>query len=314
MNYKASKKLGAIQPFHQVLAQGLAINATKMMDVIERNLFERYGDVQAFGLNTAAQDPANWGNLSDRNPLVGAMNGYMTGYGIYQLTLLVSPEGKLLVANTVGPLGKPLNTKGLYGKSFAGEQWLKDVMAGKFLEGDGLSGTNVTDAHFSALVDDVYGSKGAYSLIYAAPVKNATGKTVAVWANYADFGLVEDIVGAFHTEYKTGGQPKTELTLLDKNGAVIVDYDPTAQGWTKYPRKPNVIGKVNLAKLGVEAAVAAVKGGSGSLEDTFHARKKIHQAAGYATPKVATTTLVSAGRGSFERLSKMSTRCGIRRS
>jgi methyl-accepting chemotaxis protein len=74
-------------------------------------------------------------------------------------------------------------------------------MAGKFLEGDGLSGTNVTDTHFSALVDDVYGSKGAYSLIYAAPVKNAAGKTVAVWANYADFGLVEDM--AVHSTRST---------------------------------------------------------------------------------------------------------------
>ena len=53
--------------------------AAQINDVIDRNLFERYGDVQAFGLNRAAHDQANWGNLTAGNPLVQSMNGYMTG-------------------------------------------------------------------------------------------------------------------------------------------------------------------------------------------------------------------------------------------
>ena len=38
----------------------LTNSITNLGDTIDRNLFERYGDVQAFGYNTAAQDPANW--------------------------------------------------------------------------------------------------------------------------------------------------------------------------------------------------------------------------------------------------------------
>ena len=38
--------------------------AVALGDVIDRNLFERYGDVQAFGVNAAAWPPENWRNPS----------------------------------------------------------------------------------------------------------------------------------------------------------------------------------------------------------------------------------------------------------
>ena len=74
----------------------IAANASRAMKAIDANMFERYGDVQAFALNTATVDPANWDRPSPDNPLVRAMNGYMTGYGLYRLMMLVSPDGKVL--------------------------------------------------------------------------------------------------------------------------------------------------------------------------------------------------------------------------
>ena len=71
-----------------------------------------------------------------------------------------------------------------------------------------------------------------------------------------------------------------EITVLDPQGNIIVDYDPKTNG-AIYTRNPEVIGKLNLAAKGVEAAVAAVRGESGVMLAT-HARKKIEQAAGYA--------------------------------
>jgi len=76
---------------HRVEAAAISLN-----DIIDRNLFERYGDVQAFGLNTAAHDTANWKAPSDNNPLVLSMNSYTTGYGIYKLMLLVDLKGIFL--------------------------------------------------------------------------------------------------------------------------------------------------------------------------------------------------------------------------
>ena len=46
------------------------------IDTIDRNLFERYGDVQAFGLNQALAAKASWYKVgAEANPIVEAMNG-----------------------------------------------------------------------------------------------------------------------------------------------------------------------------------------------------------------------------------------------
>jgi hypothetical protein len=52
--------------------------AAAISDVIDRNLFERYGDVQAFGANAAAWAPENWRNPAPGNSLIAAMNACMT--------------------------------------------------------------------------------------------------------------------------------------------------------------------------------------------------------------------------------------------
>ena len=268
--------------FHKFMSDRMGVSAVKLIEVIERNLFERYGDVQAFGLNAAALEPANWRRPGDGNPLVRAMNGYITGYGVYKLALLVDPAGQVLAVNSVNAAGQKLATDGLYDESFADASWLVAALQGRFLEGTGgVKGTVVEPPHRDSLIDQIHG-EGQFVMTFTAPVKNADGETVAVWVNFADFGLVEDIVAAFYADLAKAGVENAEVTMLDDQGRIIVDYDPKGQGWTTYKRNFEVIGKINLAKAGVESAVAAVDGGSGVLESSFHARKKIYQAAGYA--------------------------------
>lgn len=270
--------------FRTDMREGLRVSSIKLMEVIERNLFERYGDVQAFALNSAALDEGNWGRTDGKSPLVGAMNGYMTGYGLYKLMLLVDPSGKLLAVNTVDAKGKDLPTAALYAQNFADQAWLKAAISGQFLDGrNGLTGTVVIDEHFDPLVAGVYKDDKEYVITFAAPVKDSSGNVKAVWANFADFGLVEDIVASFHKEFEKAGQAATEITVLDRKGRIIVDYDPTAQGWKDYPRDKKIIGSFNLAEKNVEAAQIAVKPGAvGTLDKTYHARKKIYQVAGFA--------------------------------
>jgi methyl-accepting chemotaxis protein len=260
------------------------VTAVALNDVIDRNLFERYGDVQAFGLNAVAHDPDNWRKPSPDNPLVRAMNGYMSLYGVYKLMLLVGPDGSVLAVNSTDAFGKPLATDAVYQKSYTEASWFRNAMSGAFLEGrDGLTGTVVEQPAVNADVASLYGEDG-YVIPFAAPVRDAAGTVIAVWVNFADFGVVEQIVGQFHERLKAKGMSDAELTVLDPVGNVIVDYDPVARGFdgfAQYRRDFNVIGKLNLAEKGVEAAAAAVKGEQGEME-AKHARKGVLQAAGYA--------------------------------
>lgn len=254
--------------------------AVAIGDVIDRNLFERYGDVQAFGVNVAAVTQENWRNPSSANPLIAAMNAYMTNYGIYRLMVLVDTQGGVLAVNSVDALGKTIDTSGVYSINFAAASWFKRALAGQFLEGkNGFTGSVVEQPANNPVVAALYGDDG-FTIPFAAPVKNAAGEAIAVWVNFADFGLVEEIVATAYQALAARGLDESEITVLDPQGRVLVDYDPKANG-AAYKRNPEVIGKLNLVERKVAAAVAAVRGESGVMLST-HARKKVEQAAGYA--------------------------------
>jgi methyl-accepting chemotaxis protein len=233
-------------------------------EVIDRNLFERYGDVQAFGYNTAAHDPANWGRPSAKNPLVGAMNNYTKAYGLYPLMILVSPQGDVLATNNVSALGTKLDTKFIYSLNFSEEMWFKDALEGKFLEGkDGLTGTVVGKPHQSELVQKIYGNEG-YVLPFSAQVLDTSGDLVGIWVNFAEMKLVEDIVGEYHQAVVEVGIAVPDFMIVDKEGHVLVDYDPDflkdgvlGHDWS------NLLIK-NFAKDGLEPAIEAAKGKSGA--------------------------------------------------
>jgi len=258
----------------------LAMLAHSLIDTIDRNLFERYGDVQAFGLNAAATDTANWRAPGAANPLVAAMNGYMSNYGLYRLMILVDLQGKVLAVNSTDPAGKPIDTAPIYGMDFSKTAWFQNTLAERFLKGrNGFTGTVVEAAQRDAVVASIYEDDG-FVIPFAAPVKDAAGKPVAVWVNFADFGLVDTIVGQVGDSLKASGLQGAELTVLDQKGAVLVDWDPANLESGIYKRDFEVLGKLNLAERGVEAAKLAVAGKGGAVE-ALHARKGIIQVAGF---------------------------------
>jgi len=201
------------QAFKDSFGQRVESSAVSLNDIIDRNLFERYGDVQAFGLNSAAHDATNWKTPSEYNPLIVAMNNYTTGYGIYKIMMLVDLKGDLLAVNTVDAAGKEIDTTGLYDLNFSNEVWFKDVVAGKFLEGKtGLTGTAAYQPSKQTIVADVYKDDG-YSIPFATRVKNSQNEFIGVWVNFADFGLVEDITAASYADFKKQGMGNAEITL-----------------------------------------------------------------------------------------------------
>src|SRR5690606_20296677 len=135
---------------------------------IDRGLFERYGDVQAFALNPLASDAGQW-NAGEGSGLVRLMNAYVKNYGVYRLALLVDASGKTLAASTVDASGKAIDTKWLYATSFRDAPWLKKALGGEFLSTSSLTGTVVEQPHYNAEVAKIYKDDG-YVMTFAAPV------------------------------------------------------------------------------------------------------------------------------------------------
>lgn len=242
--------------------EGSAIN---LMDIIDRNLYERYGDVQAFGYNTAAYDSNNWKNPTATNPLVVAMNNYAVAYGFYSLMLLVAPDGSLLAVNDKSPKGEPIVTAGLYAHNYKDEPWFKDAIAEKYLVGPtGLTGTVVGSAQLNKMVADVYKNDG-FVIPFSAQVKDTSGNLVGVWVNFADFSFIDTIIGDARNELIAAGMNDPDLMIFDKTGLQLVDYDPQnldEKGVLKHDFE-SIIFKKNFVDLGVQAAKLAIEGKSG---------------------------------------------------
>lgn len=249
-------------------------------DIIDRNLFERYGDVQAFGYNTVAYNPDHWGKADDANPLIIAMNNYTKAYGLYPLMMLVGADGRVLGVNSMTAKGKSIDTKFIYAQNFKDAKWFSDAVQGKFLEGrNGLTGTTVQQPERNDLVAKLYGSDG-FVIAFSAPVHNTEGKLIGVWVNFADFGLVEDIVGEVRKQLMNKGWGDADLMLLDGEGTVLVDFDPNNIVNGVLKRDFDNITKKNLVKLGLQSAAAAIGGKTGVVEE-FNPDAKGIQVFGY---------------------------------
>jgi methyl-accepting chemotaxis protein len=248
--------------FEAAFSTKIVMTAQSLNDTINRNLFERYGDVQAFGRNAAVHDEANWRKPGDGNPLVAAMNAYMELYGIYDLMLLVGPKGDLLAVNSADAKGKALPTEKLYAKKFGDEAWFQKALKGEFLQGaEGLTGTTVLQPGAHAVLKDVLGGDG-FAIPFSAPVKNGAGETLGVWVNFASFSLVEDIARTYDDQLRNEGT-EARVLLLDPQGAVLVDTARSRNG--KYVRDLAALQATNPMLLKHPAVQGAKEGRTGAV-------------------------------------------------
>lgn len=262
--------------------------AAGIADKIDRNLFERYGDVQAFGLNHAVRDHDSWYVGGEDNAIVKAMNNYVDTYDIYYLTLLVDLDGKLIATNSKDADGKSIDTSDLYDNKFASQDWFRDVKNENYYSSaDGsFTGTVVEHLYVDDSVKEIFNDEGL-ALGFTAPVRDVDGKTIAYWKNVTKFGLVEEIIQSTYADLKARNMGSAELTLLDESGNVIIDYDPSIRGTLDVVRDMAVIGKFKLTGKGVDAADELIAGKSGSKISCFHTRKQIYQCAGFSPLKGA---------------------------
>ncbi|MFO1449251.1 MAG: methyl-accepting chemotaxis protein [Opitutaceae bacterium] len=244
----------------------LAKSSINVLEQIDRNLFERYGDVQAFASNPEILNKSHWYvQGSEKSRIVQAMNRYVQLYGIYPLMFAVDLEGKVIATNDRSAQGKPVETAWLYQKNYKDAAWFRQTLASKFLKSDILNGTFVEDPSFDPDVAKASHTDG-FSVGFAAPIFDSAGVVIGVWCNRATFDLVEEIVQTEYQSLAAAGHDSAELTLIDRKGLVLLDHDPVARKVDKGVRDASIILRVNLVEQGVEAARLAIEGKSGAVD------------------------------------------------
>jgi hypothetical protein len=240
--------------------------AEVLADKIDRNLFERYGDVQAFGYNAAILDKSHWYQKgSESNLISDIMNKYVVAYGLYPLMVLVDLEGRVIAVNDKDLKGNRLNSNYLYDKNFAQAAWFKDAVAGRFytMEG-GLSGTVVEDAYIDTDVAQVHSNSG-FVMGFTAPVLDASGTTIAIWKNFAEFALVEGIVADTVSASVAKGGNEIQISVLRNNSDLLFNSAPDSGAGRIFTR----FGEgesINWANSGFEPVQRLVKGEAGVMQ------------------------------------------------
>src|SRR3989442_2561981 len=187
---------------------GAAFNAS---DKLDRNLFERYGDVQAF----AKSDPAK--SMEPRR-LQRWMNTMVATYTpIYRLMVVADAQGRVIAANTVALDGQPLRTSPLVGLDVTGSAWFQGAAHGRLKDGETL----VEDLHADDLMRRVYGDGAASrAMSFTYPIRDDAGRIVGVWTNRFNWQVAPDILTAVKRRAAAGGA-HVDLTLLSRQGVVL---------------------------------------------------------------------------------------------
>jgi len=208
-------------------ADRLRETAGHLADKIDRNLFERYGDVQAFGLNDVVLDRSQWyRTASTSNGIAQRINAYVDAYDIYPLAMFVDTNGRLVAVNDRDAQGKPLESAALYASNYADRPWFRACMSGAFTTQMAFSdaantvanGTVISAAHADADVRAVYGSAAPEVIGFSAPVRDREGEVIGCWHNLASIGLVGDMLAAASTDLKMAGYPGAILLAVDSTG------------------------------------------------------------------------------------------------
>jgi methyl-accepting chemotaxis protein len=223
--------------------QWVQVVSEKTTDTIERNLFERYGDVQAFGLNQAVWNKGLWYEQSNKSPLARIMNRYVGTYApVYDLLMLVDTNGRVAGVSSVNAAGEAVNTMPLYAKNFSATSWFKAAKAGQFTSSDALTGTYVEDFQYLPEFGAALKTHGFY-MSFTAPVKDGSGKVVGFWHNLVRPELIGAIFKDSFTQFASRGVQNGRLSIYNPKGRLVLTYDKDM-----HEKEFRVDSTVNLAQ------------------------------------------------------------------
>ena len=209
------------------------------IDKVDRLLFERYGDVQAFAFHPGARGTSE--------ETEAAMNFFTRCYGLYDLMLVADLDGRIVACNSIDAKGAAIASRGLIGRSVAGEPWFEAIRSGKTKPGE----TWYADPIQDPLCSEAYG-KPVVTLNFSAPITDEKGNVVRVWSNRASWErTVGELLHGVHEDIEEKSGEPVNLQLCSKAGLLL----DTTHGSGAF--------ETNLAQAGFESAILGAQGKDG---------------------------------------------------
>lgn len=197
------------------------LTSQALLDKLDRNFYERFGDVQAFAYNRLAVAAAT--NDTSSHELQDFMNTMTAYYVLYDLMMIVNMEGKVIAVNTTDKQGQPINSMPLAAsrQDFSRETWFRACVSGAGPEG----GAWYSDFTANPEVARIYGGNG-YGLGFAAPIRNQYGQVLGVWYNFASWKEITGDIRSAAEEELLKNRQKAHVLLTRTTGEIIDATNP----------------------------------------------------------------------------------------
>ncbi|APJ03126.1 methyl-accepting chemotaxis protein [Silvanigrella aquatica] len=245
----------------ELIKNKLFLTSDNLSDSIQDQFYERYGDVKTFSLHFK-----NF--TTNSREYVNYLNQIVKFYGIYSIITVCDLNGRLLSVNDESPDGKKINSEILYKDNFSKTNWFQETIQKKFLEDTkkDFTGVNFQDAYFDDYIEKVYKEK-TYSTTFSTFIYNSKGDPIGIISTHPNFSWVEAVVTRVYDNYLKSNYKSFQVTLLNKSGDVILDYNPSQNNDKKeIQHDEKILNSYNLLKAGQPAAEKLFQGEEGTLE------------------------------------------------
>ena len=197
----------------------MVIAAVNLGKSITAQLFERYGDAQAFAVNRSIIS-------LNREMMQGDLDRYIKLYGIYDLILVIDKQGKLVAVNSVDPSGKTVLEEKLKALDYSKSPWFENALKGQFTEDkdNGYTGTYVDGFVLNTIVGEAFG-EAKFGSIFSTPIKDSKGEVIGVLANHAGSRWYENEMTEYHRQMVDDGLIESELMIFNGDGKVMSHTD-----------------------------------------------------------------------------------------
>ncbi len=193
---------------------GAEVEARQAITVLDRLVFERYGDAIVFSHLSQSRP-------FDRASLEPLTNELLTAYApYYALALVTDNRGKIIAASTRDGKGQPATAQEMIGESVKDEAWFQQMLSRS-------EPVQVEDYHDDALVNRTGRDHGPV-MSFSAPIRDRNGNLLGVWsARMALAPLREALIGS-QAPAATSATPS--LTLKALSGNPILTIGPAIPG------------------------------------------------------------------------------------
>ncbi|MCF1428751.1 MAG: PAS domain S-box protein [Shewanella sp.] len=203
------------------LLEELQGKAMLLASVVSNMVVEHYVDVQSLGIHVNGQHYPNPLSANDAQGLTYYFNNLITLYQDYHRILLLSPDGRLLVANDKGPDGSTIDELRVDALQVSTSPWF---LAAKDLRQYG-SQTQVVIGGPS-MNPLGYGQEQVerhFDILFAVPIMDDRGNLSAVLVTLMDFRVVEQTLRELLSNMAAPGSTGDNLLILSSEGTVLLD-------------------------------------------------------------------------------------------